>query len=153
MRALRVGLDRDPTVAERLILEITERSAIVVPEHVRAFMSEYQVMGVSFALDDFGSGYTALRHLRDFYFDILKIDGQFVNGIHQSPDNQVLVRAMIALARHFDMFTVAEHVETVEEAEYLASCGIDCLQGHYFGAATTSPPWSPRVPPGAIRYA
>ncbi len=153
MRTLRRGINRDPTIAERLILEITEHSAIVVPDHVRAFMAEYQVEGVSFAVDDFGSGYTSLRHLRDFYFDILKIDGQFIHGIHASPDNQMLVRAMVSLARHFDMLTVAEHVETMDEAEFLASNGIDCLQGHYFGSATTSPPWSPRVPPGAIRYA
>jgi EAL domain-containing protein (putative c-di-GMP-specific phosphodiesterase class I) len=153
MRSLKRGIDHDPTIAERLILEITEHSAIVVPDHVRAFMAEYQVAGVSFAVDDFGSGYTSLRHLRDFYFDILKIDGQFIRGVHASPDNQVLIRAMISLARHFDMLTVAEHVETMEEVEYLAANGVDCLQGHYFGAATTSPPWSPQVPPGAIRYA
>ena len=153
MRALRAGIDRDPTVAERLILEVTERSAIVVPDHVRAFMAEYQVLGVSFALDDFGSGYTSLQYLRDFYFDILKIDGQFVQGVHASPDNQVLIRAIVSLARHFDMFTVAEHVETMEDAEYLTANGIDCMQGHYFGPATTRPPWSPHMPPGAIRYA
>jgi len=153
MRALRMGIDRDPTVAERLILEVTERSAIVVPDHVRAFMAEYQVLGVSFALDDFGSGYTSLPYLRDFYFDILKIDAQFVQGVHASPDNQVLIRAIVSLARHFDMFTVAEHVETTEDAEFLSAIGIDCLQGHYFGPATTRPPWSPHMPPGVMRYA
>ncbi|HAR52570.1 MAG TPA: EAL domain-containing protein, partial [Roseovarius nubinhibens] len=70
----------DPTVAERLILEITESSAMVVPELVTGFMEKLQHKGVSFALDDFGAGYTSFRYLKQFYFDILKIDGQFIRG-------------------------------------------------------------------------
>ncbi len=140
-RILHRGLRRDPTIGDRLILEITERSAIVMPDIVQSFMSDLQEMGISFALDDFGAGYTAFRYLRDFYFDILKIDGQFVRGIHANPDNQVLVRALISIARHFDMVTVAEFVETEDDARILTEFGIDCMQGHYFGLATVRPPW------------
>ena len=140
-RILHRGIRRDPTVAERLILEITERSAIVMPELVQTFMSELQELGVSFALDDFGSGYTSFTYLRDFYFDILKIDGQFIRGIHASPDNQVLVRALISIAGHFDMLTVAEFVETENDARMLSDFGIDCMQGYYFGKPTVKPFW------------
>lgn len=141
VKTLDEGLAREATVGERLILEITESSAMLVPEIVVAFMESAQRRGISFALDDFGAGYTAFRYFRDFYFDILKIDGQFIRGIRQDADNQVLTRAMIAIARHFDMFTVAESVETAEDAEFLIEAGIDCLQGYLFGTPTIRPAW------------
>ena len=142
MRVLKKGLRHDPNIAERLILEITERSAMVLPDIVQAFMTELQSMGVAFALDDFGAGYTAFRYLKDFYFDILKIDGQFTQGIHKNPDNQVLVKALISIAQHFDMFTVAEMVECEHDAKFLSEAGIDCMQGYYFGMPTLRPYWT-----------
>ena len=141
MNTLRHGLDRDPTVAERLILEITESSAMTVPELVVRFMSDLQRKGISFALDDFGAGYTSFRYLRDFYFDILKIDGQFIRNIHTDPDNQVLTKALVGIAQQFDMFTVAESVETFEDCQWLQQIGVDCLQGYYFGAPSIQEPW------------
>ncbi|KFE35987.1 EAL domain-containing protein [Thioclava atlantica] len=132
----------DPTIAERLILEITESSAMHMPELVSVFMEDLQAFGVSFALDDFGAGYTSFRYLRDFYFDILKIDGQFIRGIAHDPDNQTLAKALIDIARHFEMLTVAEGIENQEDGDYLAAQGIDCMQGYYFGAPTIHPPWA-----------
>jgi len=138
---LQRGLKQDPTAAERLILEITESSAMLVPELVVNFMSESQRKGISFALDDFGSGYTSFRYLKQFYFDILKVDGQFIRGVAKDPDNQILTSAMISIAEQFDMVCVAESVETAEDARYLQEIGMDCLQGYYFGAPTVQPPW------------
>ena len=60
------GLRHDPTIAERLILEITESSAMLMPDLVSVFMAEMQGRGICFALDDFGSGYTAFRYLKEF---------------------------------------------------------------------------------------
>lgn len=131
----------DPTLAERLILEITESSAMVLPDVVSAFMERYQRAGVAFALDDFGAGFTSFRYLRDFYFDILKIDGEFSVGVASDPDNQVLYDALISIGRHFDMLTVAEGVQSAEDAAYLARAGVDCLQGYRFGVPVTAPPW------------
>ena len=108
---------------------------------VRRFMLELQGHGVSFALDDFGAGYTSFRYLRDFCFDMIKIDGQFIRKIAEEPDNQILAAALQAIAHHFDMFTVAESVETADDAAFLIDMGIDCLQGYYFGAPTIVPPW------------
>lgn len=139
MKVLRRGLDLSPTIGERLILEITESSAMLVPELVVNFMDELQREGISFALDDFGAGYTAFRHFKDFFFDIIKIDGQFINGVAQDVDNQVLTQALLSIARQFEMFTVAEAVESTADAEWLRQIGIDCLQGYLFGAPTVSP--------------
>lgn len=141
VRALRRGLRHDTTIGERLILEITERSAIEAPDIVGDFMTELQAEGICFALDDFGSGYSSLQYLRDFYFDILKIDGQFIRGLERSPDNQVLVRAMMSIAEHFGMLTVAEFVETDAQANFLRDLGVDCMQGYYFGIPSIRPHW------------
>ncbi len=141
LATLERGLRLDPTVAERLILEITESSAIVMPDLVSVFMSEMQGRGICFALDDFGAGYTAFRYLKDFYFDILKIDGQFIRNIARDPDNQVLAQALVSIGRHFDMVTVAESVETAEDARWLVEIGVDCLQGYFFGVPSTELPW------------
>lgn len=141
IRTLRNGIALNDQIAERLILEITESSAMDMPGLVNRFMSELQDNGISFALDDFGAGYTSFRYLRDFAFDMIKIDGRFIREIADHPDNQVLTRALQSIARHFDMFTVAESVETADDAAYLMDIGIDCLQGFYFGAPTVVPPW------------
>ncbi|WP_317707038.1 EAL domain-containing protein [Tropicimonas sp. TH_r6] len=141
IKTLHAGLDGQPTVAERLIIEITESSTIVMPDVTHAFMEEMQLLGVSFALDDFGAGYTAFRYLRDFDFDIIKIAGEFIRGIHKDPDNQVLTQAMITIARQFEMFTVAESVESEQDAQLLTKMGVDCMQGYFFGVPTTRPSW------------
>lgn len=141
LATLERGLRQDPTIGERLILEITESSAIVMPDLVTVFMQDMQERGICFALDDFGAGYTAFRYLKDFYFDIIKIDGEFIRGISESPDNQILTQALVSIARHFDMFTVAECVETAEDARILIDMGVDCLQGYLFGAPDTKAPW------------
>ena len=142
MDTLRRGLAGAPTLGERLILEITESSAMGMPELVSAFMRDLQVQGVAFALDDFGAGFTSFRYLREFLFDIVKIDGQFVRNIAEDPDNQVLLSALVTIARHFDMFTVAESVETEADAAFCTGLGVTCLQGYHFGAPTLRPVWT-----------
>ncbi|MFN7002521.1 MAG: EAL domain-containing protein [Roseinatronobacter sp.] len=141
LATLERGLRGRPEVGERLILEITESSAMLMPDLVTVFMEDMQERGICFALDDFGAGYTAFRYLKDFYFDIIKIDGTFIKDIANNPDNQILVQALVSIARHFDMFTVAESVETEAEARLLVSMGLDCLQGYFFGAPSTREPW------------
>jgi EAL domain-containing protein (putative c-di-GMP-specific phosphodiesterase class I) len=139
---LRQALARNPRLGERLILEITESSAMLVPEIVVAFMDSLQAEGIAFAMDDFGAGFTAIRYFRDFSFDILKIDGQFIRNIHANRDNQVVTAALLAIARQFDMLCIAESVETLEDAQFLQALGVDCQQGYFFGSPTVSPPWS-----------
>lgn len=134
-------LSRDTTLGERLMLEINEASAMAVPELVIDFMDRFQSKGIAFALDDFGAGITSFKHFRDFFFDAVKIDGQFVRGIHANLDNQDVTRALVAVAKQFDMLVIAVSVETVEDAEFLAGIGVDCLQGYLFGAPTVRPPW------------
>ena len=140
-RILKRNLDRQPRIGERLMLEISEKSAMSMPEIVSDFMSRLHPHGIAFALDDFGGGHVAPRYFRQFQFDAIKIDGQFVRGVDRDADNQALVRGLIGFAREFDMVTIAESVETQAEAVFLAESGVECLQGYLFGAPTVRPPW------------
>ena len=135
------GIQGDPTLAERLILEVTEPSAMRVPELVTDFMRRYSPKGISFALDNFGAAATNLRTLSRFTFDILKIDGRLIRGAAHDADAQVLLRAILAMARELDVFTIAESIENSEDAAFMTDIGVDCLQGYFFAAPTLDPPW------------
>jgi EAL domain-containing protein (putative c-di-GMP-specific phosphodiesterase class I) len=144
MRVLETYLKRDEFLGERLVLEIAEASAMAAPELVIDFMDQMQQHGIAFALDNFGAGTTAIGHFREFFFDAVKIDGQFVRDVHANHDNQAVVRSLIAIAKQFDMFVVAESVEREEDAAFLIEAGVDCLQGFLYGAPTINPPWESR---------
>lgn len=135
------ALSTHPEIAARLILEITEASAMSTPELVVSFMKEMHSKGISFALDNFGAGHTSFKYLRDFFFDILKISGTFTKNIGQNPDNQILAQALVSIATHFDMFTVAENVESEADARLLTALKVDCLQGYHLGRPSVMPPW------------
>lgn len=141
MQTLQRWIKRDSTLGERLILEITESSAMDQPELVIDFMARLRKSNISFALDDFGSGYTALKYLKNFLFDVLKIDMMFCDGIAEDPDMQVLTRAITDIGQHFDMLVVAEGVERQADADMLTQMGVDCLQGYYFAAPSIRPDW------------
>ena len=141
MNCLNRFLNASPALGERLIFEISESSAMLVPELVIDFMERLQPRGIFFAMDNFGSGQMAIRYFKDFDFDILKIDGQFMRGIASNPDNQAVVRSLFSIAREFDMLTVAESIETHADAIVAQKIGIDCLQGYFFAAPTTKPDW------------
>lgn len=140
MQILDDGLQKDADVGHRLILEISEQSAMQMPEIVISFMDELQSRGISFAIDGFGAGPISLAQLNEFYFDIMKISAEFTRDIHKHPEIQHLVKGLVDLGRHFEMFTVAERVEDAKEARSLIDTGIDCMQGYYFGAPAAKPP-------------
>lgn len=138
---LEAGLAETPDAGDRLILEVTESSAMLDPGRTLAFMNRVRGLGPAFALDDFGAGYTSFKHFRDFRFDAVKIDGSFVGGIARNEDNQLLIRTLVSIAEHFSMFTVAEFVEAEADAAFLRSLGIDCLQGYLYGRPQLRPDW------------
>jgi EAL domain-containing protein (putative c-di-GMP-specific phosphodiesterase class I) len=124
---------RGSRVCGRLILEITEDAAVEDAGQTADFMDHVRATGVAFALDDFGAGATGFKHFRDFRFDMVKIDGAFVQGVAEARDAQVLVECLAAVARHFEMVTVAERVESAADADWLRGLGIDCFQGYLYG--------------------
>lgn len=124
---------------ERLIIEITEHAAMSNVDHTTAFMHHVRKKGCSIAMDDFGAGATSFRYFKDFLFDFVKIDGLFIRDLAYDKGNQVLVKALINISKHYDMVTVAEFVETSGEAGMATKLGVDCLQGYLIGEPTPKP--------------
>ena len=141
LRQLREQLEARPDVASRLILEITETVAIDDIADSSRFVRSVNELGCRVALDDFGAGYTSFRHLRALNVDLVKIDGSFVRDLPTNPDNQLFVKTLISLAKGIGLKTVAEWVETEEEAELLRSEGVDYLQGWHYGKPEIDNPW------------
>lgn len=141
LRALSAQLRGRPALAGRLIVEITETAALYDIEESARFVTALRDAGCRVALDDFGAGHTSLQHLQSLAVDMVKIDHSFIRNITTSPESQVFLRHLLGLAKGFGFTTVAEGVESAEDAETLRREGVDYLQGHYFGRATTEPPW------------
>jgi EAL domain-containing protein (putative c-di-GMP-specific phosphodiesterase class I) len=85
--------------------------------------------------DDFGAGHTSFKNLRRLGFDLVKIDGAFIQNLARSPDDRFFVRTLLDLARHLNIEAVAEWVEDHETAALLAEWGVDYAQGNFFGEA------------------
>jgi len=116
----------------RLILELTESCLADDPEGAAEQFRALKRMGVSLSLDDFGTGYSSLSQLRRFPIDTLKIDRSFVTGIPDDGGAVAIIRTIVALARSFGMETVAEGVETADQARILRQLGVEQLQGFLF---------------------
>ena len=85
------------------------------------------------ALDDFGAGFGSFAYLKNFPFDDLKIDGDFIRTLTTSPVDQLVVRAMVGIARGMGKTTVAEFVADKETARLVRDIGVDHAQGYYIG--------------------
>ncbi len=141
-QTLRQALKTHPGLGRGLILEISEASAMQMPDVLIPFMKDLRAEQIAFTLDDFGAGATSLQLLQEFRFDIAKLDGMFIRGIERSEKNQPIVKAAIAMAKEFNMFLVAEAVETAAEANWLRDHGVGCLQGYLFGPPVVAPDFS-----------
>ncbi|MDP9137720.1 MAG: EAL domain-containing protein, partial [Pseudomonadota bacterium] len=126
---------------DRLTIEITETVALNDLNETARFIAALRELGCSVAIDDFGAGYTSFRNIKMLNIDVVKLDGSFCEHLSSNQDNQYFVRTLIDLARKFELKTVAEWVETEEDASLLRSWGVDYLQGKLFGEATLDPPW------------
>ncbi|MCW2284279.1 diguanylate cyclase (GGDEF)-like protein [Rhodoblastus acidophilus] len=132
---LRASLGAFPELAKRLMVEFTETCAIEdIDATVRA-VDEIKTFGARVAMDDFGAGHTSFKNLRRFNFDLVKIDGAFVQNLSRSADDRFFVKTLVELARHVGLPVVAEWVEDAETARILTDWGVDYLQGDFFAAA------------------
>lgn len=138
----RVRQNKD--IASRLIVEITETVALQEIGELSNFLDALRQCGCRIAIDDFGAGYTSYRNLQSLDVDMVKIDGSFVKGITEAPDNQYFVKALIDLARNFELETVAEWIEEEAEVKLLEAFGVDYLQGFHLGKPGTEPVWPPK---------
>ena len=117
---------------ETLKLEITESAAMVDAEKAIEKLNEVKKLGVKLSMDDFGTGYSSLSYLRRFPVDTLKIDRSFVSGMDESPENDEIVRTIMALAKAVRLDVVAEGIETVHQLNRLRRLGCEYGQGYLF---------------------
>jgi EAL domain-containing protein (putative c-di-GMP-specific phosphodiesterase class I) len=117
---------------QRLIVELTEASAMRQPELGRARLEQFRRHGIRVALDDFGTGYSSLSHLESFPIDILKIDRAFVDRLHHDGRSRQLTASIVGLAHALQLEVVAEGIEAIEQATILAEMGVDAAQGFHF---------------------
>jgi EAL domain-containing protein (putative c-di-GMP-specific phosphodiesterase class I) len=118
-----------------LKLELTESLAVAEIECAAEKMKVLRALGVSFSLDDFGTGHSSLVYLRELPLDQLKIDQSFVRDIDTNCTNAVIVRSTVDLARGLGLAIIAEGVETSEQRDMLARCGCYDYQGYFYHRA------------------
>lgn len=118
---------------DRLTLEITESALLNDLARAASVAHELKEMGCRLALDDFGTGYSSLTHLHELPFEELKVDRAFVNSMTHKRESRKIVASVVGLGQSLGLITVAEGVETPEQAEMLFWMGCDLAQGWLFG--------------------
>ena len=120
-------------VPSRLLnIEVTESALDAEAELLRSQIDRFRENGYEVWMDDFGSGYSTLNNLKDYHFDVLKIDMNFLRDFGKKPQTRVILAMVVDLAKELGMHTLAEGVETKEQYQFLRTIGCEKLQGYLF---------------------
>lgn len=129
-----MAISRNRIAPGRLVIELTEAGLVESGSRLRHELAQLRTAGIPVLLDDFGTGIAPLSYLRDLPVDGVKLDMSFTAGIPEDPAAARVSRALGALAREMEMITIAEGIETAEQAAFLRQCGWHYGQGWLFGA-------------------
>jgi diguanylate cyclase (GGDEF)-like protein/PAS domain S-box-containing protein len=116
-----------------LVFELTETAAIANLQQARAFADRIHHCGCRLALDNFGAGLASFYYLKNFPFDYIKIDGEFIRRLSANPIDQVVVKAIVCIAQGMGKKTIAEFVADAHAVCLLRDCGVDYAQGYHIG--------------------
>ncbi|MDR3395911.1 MAG: EAL domain-containing protein [Parasulfuritortus sp.] len=133
----------DPT---RLKLELTESVMLTQVDEAIVRMQSLKQLGVSFSLDDFGTGFSSLSYLKRLPLDQIKIDQSFIRDISHDPNDAAIVRAILAMSESLGISVIAEGVETEDQRAFLLRHGCEHYQGYLFGKPLPIEEW-PEVKP------
>jgi EAL domain-containing protein (putative c-di-GMP-specific phosphodiesterase class I) len=122
----------DPATLE---LELTESHLMQNISEKAVLLNRLGELGVGLAIDDFGTGYSSLSYLKSLPVDSIKIDSSFVRDIHTDPNDEAIIKAILAMAHSLHLSVVAEGVETAAQFRALKELGCDEYQGFYESAA------------------
>ena len=122
------GIDKD-----LVHVEITESALQSQGDVLMASMKKLKDKGFALWLDDFGSGYSSLNALKDYDFDVMKLDMEFLKGFENKPKAKCIIKSAIAIAKDVNMRTLCEGVETREQVDFLRENNCERLQGYFFG--------------------
>lgn len=131
-RSVSQALKTSGLPASRLILEITESAMFGLADEASILFEDLRDLGISIALDDFGTGYSSLAYLQKLHLDKLKIDQSFIASLTEESDSGKIVEIIIALAQSLKLDTIAEGVETDEQARLLRESGCGQIQGFLY---------------------
>lgn len=116
-----------------LVFELTEAAAITNLPQARTFADRMHHCGCRFALDNFGAGLASFYYLKNFPFDYLKIDGEFICRLSTNPTDQLVVKAIASIAQGMGKKTIAEFVSDANTVRLLLDSGVDYAQGYHIG--------------------
>jgi EAL domain-containing protein (putative c-di-GMP-specific phosphodiesterase class I) len=126
-------LVRNRVDPDRLVVEVTETAAISDMSRARSFCEGVRTLGSSVALDDFGAGFGSFHYLKRLSFRYLKIDGDFIRALPTSRKDQLVVQALVGVARGMGKQTIAEYVGDEPTMCLLRDYGVDYAQGFQVG--------------------
>ena len=118
-------------------IEITESAYSSLVKNDSGFLRHIKDMGIKILLDDFGSGYSSFSSLREFDFDIIKLDMGFIRQIGVNKKSMKIIRSIIELAHEIGSQVIAEGVETKEQADFLTAANCDFVQGYLYSKPIT----------------
>tara|TARA_R110002110_G_scaffold415765_2_gene655237 strand:+ start:96793 stop:98385 length:1593 start_codon:yes stop_codon:yes gene_type:complete len=128
-------IKRSGADASRLEFELTESTILKSPGEINARMCELRHLGISFSLDDFGTGFSQLSHLTELPISALKIDACFVRDLPNNEHQEAVCTMIIEMAHRLGMLVVAEGAETFEQIEFLREHKCQQVQGYYYSPA------------------
>ena len=125
-------------IGSQLIIELLENEEIQDFEHVKDFSKKLKQYNVSFAIDDFGSGYSNFSYILKLNVDFLKLDSSLIEFIDKDVSSKIIVKAIIEFAKDVNLKTIAEMVHKKEIEDILIDLGVDYVQGYYIGKPKNS---------------
>jgi EAL domain-containing protein (putative c-di-GMP-specific phosphodiesterase class I) len=134
------GLARHGADPSQLVIEVTETASISDMDRATAFCLGVQELGAAIALDDFGAGFGSFHYVKRLPFRYLKIDGDFIRGLPDSPNDQLVVQALVTLVRGMGRCTIAEFVGDQQTIALLREFGVDYAQGFELGRPQATMP-------------
>lgn len=126
-------LDESKTDTELLEIEITESVLLNNTDHVKMTLHQIKELNIKISLDDYGKGYSSVNYLREFPFDTVKIDKEFIQEIiHPEKNTRIIIESTIALIKKLGIKVIAEGVETIEQLNLLKELNCDEVQGYLY---------------------
>jgi EAL domain-containing protein (putative c-di-GMP-specific phosphodiesterase class I) len=135
---------------ELIHVEVTESALTDNFTKLNEAINRIKDLGYSLWLDDFGSGYSSLNVLKDYQFDVIKIDMRFLSNLENSEKARTLIDCIIKMAARINMLTLTEGVETKGQAEFLNEVGCERLQGYLFGKPVSKAALYDRIDKGEL---
>ena len=117
--------------SEKLILEITESAIMNDINYTLGIINQIKERGINLSIDDFGTEYSSLSHIKQIPVDEIKIDKSFIRNICTDTNDEAIVRSVLVLAHHMNFKIVAEGVEDIESYDKLKTLGCDIAQGYH----------------------